>query len=162
MHRAKLPPMLQPLYSAGKSCVARRAAQACTSVSRNLLGSLIVGTHPATLAAHTGTGMESLEWLWTSQVNISTPGLHTELPCTCGFLCDCWGAQVPCSSVPGVLGTPLQCPPELVCGQDSNQENGWITNIPWPSGCTATTRLIFQLDECNDFGNGCVCSKSLF
>lgn len=132
MHRAKLPPTLQPSYSAGKSCVARRAAQACTSLSRDLLGSLIAGTHPATLAAHTGTGMQGLEWLWTSQVNITMPGLHTELPAPAAssvtvrllrslspLQLSAWG-----------FGSPSGVSPELLCGQDSNEAHGWFINIP--------------------------------
>lgn len=34
--------------------------------------------------------------------------------------------------------------------------------VVWPSGCTAAARVIFQLDDCNDFGNSCGCSHSFF
>lgn len=116
MRRAKFPPMLQQSYSAGKSCVARRAAQGCTSVSRELLGSLIAGMHPAMLAAHThsgpGTGMQGLEWLRASQGIITIPGLQTELPW--GSLSHCLTAEQPescseteSSSVPVILGAAM-------------------------------------------------------
>lgn len=36
-----------------------------------------------------------------------------------------------------------------------------VSLVVWPSGCTATARLVFQLDR-NDFGNGCGCSHSFF
>lgn len=71
--------------------------------------------------------------------------------CTCSFLSDCQAAGEPECPAAQCLGCweSLWSVPELVCGQDSNQANGWIINIPWspwPSGCTATTRLISQLD----------------
>jgi len=53
--------------------------------------------------------------------------------------------------------------------------NWWVDEIPirrmdglpislvlWPSGCTAAARLIFQLDDRNDFGNACGSSHSFF
>lgn len=162
--------MLQQSSSAGKSCAARRAAGACTSFSRDLLGSLTAGMY--TQHSGPGTAEQDVECPTTSQVGTTARGLHAGLPRSRGFLSDCLTAEEPesssetgSSSVPVILGAPLECPPELVGGQDSNQANGRITNIPWipwPSGCTATSRLIFQLDESNDFGSGCGCSQSLF
>lgn len=37
-----------------------------------------------------------------------------------------------------------------------------ISHVVWPSGCMAAARLIFQLDDHNDFGNSCGCSHSFF
>lgn len=44
----------------------------------------------------------------------------------------------------------------------ARQINGLPIFLGFLGHLDATTGLIFQLDECNDFGNGCGCSQSFF
>lgn len=71
------------------------------------------------------------------------------------------------SSGPVILGAPLGLLWSLslswwVDEIPIRQMDGLPVSLVWPSGCTAAARLIFQLDDRNDFGNGCGCSHSFF